>query len=121
MSDFNNSSPAEHQDVGAESSDTDMSPEAKARRKFLEISGKVAVYTPPVMLGLMAPSMQAIANSAGGGGGGRPLPKGNNGVGNGSDALPPGLQNNGRSDLDNDDNGGTPGNPQNRGRRNGGG
>ena len=39
----------------------------------------------------------------------------NNGVGNGSDCLPPGLQKNGKSFLDNDDVFGTPGNPQNKG------
>lgn len=40
----------------------------------------------------------------------------NNGVGNGQDCLPPGLQNNGRSDLDNDDgDDDAPGNPGNRG------
>ena len=42
--------------------------------------------------------------------------KGNNGVGNGPDCLPPGLEKNGKGGtLDNDDNGGTPGNPQNQG------
>jgi|SaaInl8_200m_RNA_FD_contig_21_194974_length_483_multi_8_in_0_out_0_1 hypothetical protein len=40
----------------------------------------------------------------------------NNGVGNGSDCLPPGLENNGRDDLDNDDGpGDAPGNPGNQG------
>ncbi len=40
----------------------------------------------------------------------------NNGVGNGSDCLPNGLENNGRDDLDNDDGpGDRPGNPGNRG------
>ena len=39
----------------------------------------------------------------------------NNGVGNGSDCLPPGLQKNGKTFLDNDDNGGTPGNPESKG------
>ena len=39
----------------------------------------------------------------------------NNGVGNGSDCLPPGLEQNGKIFLDNDDVYGTPGNPQNQG------
>lgn len=32
------------------------------RRDFLEIAGKVAVYTPPVMLGLLLPGQHAIAS-----------------------------------------------------------
>jgi len=76
----------------------------KSRRKFLKTATKVAIYTPPAMMAISMPSLEAIAKSAC-----------NNGVGNGGDCLPPGLENNGRYDLDNDDNGGTPGNPQNQG------
>ena len=75
----------------------------KSRRKFLKTATKVAIYTPPAMMAISMPSLKAIAKSAC-----------NNGVGNGGDCLPPGLDWNGRDDLDNDDHGGTPGNPQNR-------
>lgn len=88
---------------------TDSEVLASSRRKFLTVTGKAAVYTPPVMLGLSMPSLNAIASSAGG------RVNCNNGVGNGADCLPPGLENNGRTDLDNDDSGGVPGNPGNRG------
>lgn len=45
----------------------------------------------------------------------RPASNCNNGVGNGADCLPPGLERNGRTDLDNDDGpGDAPGNPGNR-------
>ena len=76
-----------------------------SRREFMKAAGKLAVYTPPVMLWLMKPGTNAIAAS----------PGCNNGVGNGSDCLPPGLENNGKSFLDNDDTFGTPGDPQNQG------
>lgn len=51
-----------------------------ARRHFLRLAGKAAVYTPPVMLGLSAPSMKAIASSATGqlgqfGSGSKPAPR----------------------------------------------
>jgi len=46
----------EHQGAGSENS--------SARRHFLSLAGQAAVYTPPVMLGLSAPSMKAIASSA---------------------------------------------------------
>ncbi|HUF71399.1 MAG TPA: hypothetical protein VMR74_00725 [Gammaproteobacteria bacterium] len=76
----------------------------ETRREFLKKAGKVAVYTPPAMLAVAYPSLEAIARSGC-----------NNGVGNGPDCLPPGLEKNGKDFLDNDDVYGTPGNPQNRG------
>jgi hypothetical protein len=75
-----------------------------SRRDFLKKAGKVAVYTPPAMMALSYPSLEAIAKSGC-----------NNGVGNGSDCLPPGIEKNEKLFLDNDDVYGTPGNPQNRG------
>ena len=76
-----------------------------SRREFMKAAGKLAVYTAPTMLVLMKPSTEAIAQSGC-----------NNGVGNGPDCLPPGLERNGKGPiLDNDDNGGTPGSPQNQG------
>ena len=77
----------------------------ESRRKFLKAAGKIAVYTPPAMMVLANPSLEAMAKSGGC----------NNGVGNGPDCLPPGLENNGKEFLDNDDVNGTPGNPQNQG------
>ena len=44
---------------GAEKSEA-----ARSRRDFVKLAGKVAVYTPPVMLGLSAPSVHAISKSA---------------------------------------------------------
>jgi hypothetical protein len=80
----------------------------ESRREFMKAAGRFAVYTPPALLVLMKPSREAIAASGAYGC--------NNGVGNGPDCLPPGLEKNGKGGiLDNDDNGGTPGNPQNRG------
>ena len=76
----------------------------ESRRNFLKTAGKIAVYTPPAMMALANPSLEAIARSGC-----------NNGVGNGADCLPPGLQNNEKFFLDNDDVYGTPGNPQNQG------
>lgn len=75
-----------------------------SRRDFLKKASKVAVYTPPAMLALSVPSLQAIAQSGC-----------NNGVGNGPDCLPPGIQRNGFHFLDNDDVNGVPGAPQNQG------
>ena len=91
----------------------------ESRRKFLKDAGKLAVYTPPAMLLLMHPSLEAIANS-----GGRPfvhspgpgIQRCNNGVGNGSDGLSPGLQKNGKSHLNNDDFDAPLGVPRSRGR-----
>jgi hypothetical protein len=84
----------------------------EARRSFLKIAAKTAVYTPPAMMALAAPSREALARSA------RPVVlRGNNGVGNYGDTLPPGLQKNGKDYLNNDDDS-SPGNPLNRGGRN---
>ena len=78
----------------------------ESRREFMKAAGRLAVYAPPTLLVLMKPTVEAIAASG----------KCNNGVGNGPDCLPPGLEKNGKGGfLDNDDNGGTPGNPQNQG------
>jgi len=82
----------------------------ESRREFMKAAGRLAVYTPPVLVVLMKPTLEAIAAS------GATTTGCNNGVGNGPDCLPPGLEKNGKgSILDNDDNGGTPGNPQNKG------
>jgi len=79
----------------------------ESRREFMKTAGRLAVYTAPAMVVLMKPSREAIAASGAGC---------NNGVGNGPDCLPPGLEKNGKGGiLDNDDNGGTPGNPQSQG------
>ena len=91
---------------------TEQSKAQLERRAFLLKAGRFAAYTPPAMMILMSPGKHAIAKS----GGGKPKSAGcNNGVGNGSDCLPPGLAKNGKLHLDNDDLGGTPGNPQNKG------
>jgi hypothetical protein len=37
-----------------------------SRRDFLKKAGKIAVYVPPAMLALSAPSFEAIAQSSGG-------------------------------------------------------
>lgn len=74
----------------------------KSRRSFLRSS----TYVIPAVLTLNA--IPALASQGS-------KQKCNNGVGNGSDCLPPGLQKNGKDYLDNDDNGGIPGNPQNKG------
>lgn len=37
-----------------------------SRRDFLKNAGKMAVYVPPAMLALSAPSFEAIAQSSGG-------------------------------------------------------
>jgi hypothetical protein len=76
-----------------------------SRRKFL----KKTSYVVPVVLTLSAAPAFAGQGSK---------MKCNNGVGNGSDCLPPGLQKNGKNYLDNDDVYGTPGNPQNKGGHN---
>jgi hypothetical protein len=36
----------------------------QSRRDFVKLAGKVAVYTPPAMMGLAAPSVHAISKSA---------------------------------------------------------
>ena len=78
-----------------------MSEVDQSRRKFVQ---KVA-YTAPLIVTISVMPSIASAGSV----------HCNNGVGNGSDCLPPGLQKNGKSFLDNDDNGGVPGSPQNQG------
>lgn len=82
-----------------------MNNPSNARREFL----KKTAYAVPVILTLQA--APAIAKT------GSPVSKVkcNNGVGNGSDCLPPGLEKNGKTFLDNDDKGGIPGAPQNKG------
>lgn len=79
--------------------------QSNSRRKFL----KKSAYVVPVVMTLSA--APALA------GHGSPKHKKgcNNGVGNGPDCLPPGIDKNGKHYLDNDDKWGTPGNPQNRG------
>jgi hypothetical protein len=74
----------------------------ESRRQFL----KKTAYVVPVILTLKA--MPAMAGQGS-------CRKGNNGVGNGPDYLPRGIQQNGKTFLDNDDHGGIPGAPQNQG------
>lgn len=76
-----------------------------SRRNFL----KKSAYVVPVVMTLHA------APSLAGHGSPKDKYKCNNGVGNGPDCLPPGIDKNGKHYLDNDDKWGTPGNPQNRG------
>jgi hypothetical protein len=75
-----------------------------ARRDFL----KKTAYAVPVILTLSATPVLA-------GQGSHHKSHCNNGIGNGSDCLPPGLEKNGKKYLDNDDKGGKPGSPQNKG------
>jgi len=42
----------------------------QSRREFLEKAGKLAVYTPPVIMMLSYPGTEAIASGGGGGKGG---------------------------------------------------
>ena len=44
----------------------DLTEMEKSRREFVKTAGKLAVYTPPIMMLLMKPSPNAIAASAGG-------------------------------------------------------
>lgn len=44
---------------------------AESRRRFIKAAGKLAIYTPPAMMVLMNPSVEAFAKSAGGEEGGR--------------------------------------------------
>ena len=71
---------------------TDME---NSRRRFLKSAGKLAAYAPPAMVLLMQPSRDAVARSAIG----EPRMKCNNGIGNGSDCLPPGLEKNGKKPM----------------------
>lgn len=73
-----------------------------SKRRFL----KTTAYMVPVILTLKVSSSLAHKGS---------WEKCNNGVGNGPDCLPPGIDKNGKFFLDNDDHGGTPGEPQNKG------
>ena len=43
----------------------DLTEMEKSRREFVKTAGKLAVYTPPIMMLLMKPSPNAIAASAG--------------------------------------------------------
>lgn len=77
---------------------------SESRRSFII---KVA-YTAPLITTMSV--LPSVASA------GSPRVRGcNNGVGNGPDCLPPGLEKNGKTFLDNDDKGGVPGNPQNKG------
>lgn len=71
-----------------------------SRREFL----RKTAYVAPAILTLNA--MPAFARNG--------SPRCNNGVAH-QDCLPPGIQQNGKTWLDNDDVWGQPGNPQNRG------
>jgi hypothetical protein len=73
----------------------------KSRRGFI----KKLAFVPPAIVTLSVIPSIASAGS----------PGCNNGPGNGPDCLPPGLEKNGKTFLDNDDIFGTPGNPQNKG------
>ena len=42
-----------------------LSEDEKSRREFIKAAGKLAVYTPPVLMLLMRPAKDAIAASAG--------------------------------------------------------
>ncbi len=74
----------------------------KSRRKFVQ---KVAYAAPMIATISVMPSIASAGS----------VRHCNNGVGNGADCLPPGLEKNGKLFLDNDDHGGTPGDPQNQG------
>lgn len=90
-----------------EESQTNQSTKLQSdRRAFLKGCGKYSLTVPPVMTALLSTSLSspAIAKSGGGGKGS----KGNNGLGNGMDAQPPG------NPPVNDGPGTSPGNPGNR-------
>ena len=73
----------------------------KSRRGFI----KKLAFVPPAIVTLSVLPSIASAGSI----------HCDNGVGNGSDCLPQGLINNGKTFLDNDDINGIPGSPQNQG------
>ena len=79
-----------------------MSDFNKSRRDFVQ---KVAYVAPMIATVSVLPSIASAGSVRGC----------NNGVGNGGDCLPPGLEKNGKTFLYNDDQGGTPGNAQNQG------
>lgn len=81
----------------------------QSRRGFI----KKMAFVPPAIVTLSAIPSIASAGSP------KFKTKGNNGVGNGPDDLPNGLKKNGKSFLDNDDKGGLPGSPQNKGGKKG--
>jgi hypothetical protein len=84
-------------------------PDVESRRKFLEKAGKLAVYTPPAVVALMQPGMQAIAASHVG-----VTQRGNNGLGQRvDDPQPAGLED--KEWLWNDRPDSIPGEPNNRG------
>lgn len=86
---------------------TQVDEASESRRAFLEKAGKLAVYTPPLMVALMQPSRHAVAAS-----GGR-IVHGNNGLGQRSDdPQPPGLLD--KPHLWNDRPSSNPGQPNNR-------
>src|SRR5215468_3866271 len=45
--------------------ETPLTQAGQARREFVKTAGKLAVYTPPIMMLLMKPTTSAIAASAG--------------------------------------------------------
>ena len=81
----------------------------ESRRKFLKDAGKLAVYTPPAMVALMQPGMNAVAASI------KVKTKGNNGLGQLVDEpQPPGLVDKPENWNDKPDS--IPGQPNNRNR-----
>jgi hypothetical protein len=74
----------------------------QARRKFLKSAGKLAVYTPPLMVALARPSFATVSASGGGC---------NNGLGQPLDCQPRGLLD--KEHLWNDLPTSIPGNPNN--------
>ena len=84
----------------------DLNKREESRRKFLEDAGKLAVYTPPAMIALMQPGVNAVAASI------KVKTKGNNGLGQRTDdAQPPGLVD--KPERWNDRPSSVPGNPNN--------
>ena len=57
----------EHQDTTTSQNVESRESLDVSRREFLKSAGKVAIYAPPAMLAMSAPSFSAIAQSAGGG------------------------------------------------------
>jgi hypothetical protein len=52
-------------DDGSLDPKTPLSQTEQARREFMKIAGRLAIYTPPVLMLLMKPSEKAVAASAG--------------------------------------------------------
>ncbi len=61
----------------------------ESRREFIKSVGKLAVYAPPVVTVFAYPSLSAMANSAGGSGGGGGYPIGGGGPTGGGGGTPP--------------------------------